>query len=100
MLAFRMAPRLRILSINDIYTLEHLPRLACLLRAQTLPAPDVTISIIAGDFVGPSLLSSLDAGRGMIECLNALGITYASLGNHEDDIPTAELHARVKEFRG
>lgn len=94
------AVRLRILSINDIYTLENLPRLASLLRAHVLPAPDVTISIIAGDFVGPSLLSSLDAGRGMVDCLNALGIAYAILGNHEDDIPPAELHARVAEFRG
>jgi 2',3'-cyclic-nucleotide 2'-phosphodiesterase (5'-nucleotidase family) len=92
--------RLRILSINDIYTLDHLPRLANLLRAQVLPAPDVTISIVAGDFVGPSLLSSLDAGRGMVDCLNALGIAYAILGNHEDDIPTVELHARIAEFRG
>jgi len=92
--------RLRILSINDVYELEHLPRLATLLRAHELPAPDVTISIIAGDFVGPSLLSSLDAGRGMVACLNALGIRYAALGNHEDDIEPAELHARVAEFRG
>lgn len=95
-----IAVRLRILSVNDIYTLENLPRLASLLRAHVLPAPDVTISIIAGDFVGPSLLSSLDAGRGMVDCLNALGIDYAILGNHEDDIPPAELHARVAEFRG
>ena len=92
--------RLRILSINDIYALDHLPRLASLLRAHVLPAPDVTISIIAGDFVAPSLLSSLDAGRGMVDCLNALGIDYAILGNHEDDIPPADLHARVAEFRG
>lgn len=92
--------RLRILSINDVYVLDHLPRLASLLRAHVLPAPDVTISIIAGDFVAPSLLSSLDAGRGMIDCLNALGIDYAILGNHEDDISPVELHARVAEFRG
>jgi 2',3'-cyclic-nucleotide 2'-phosphodiesterase (5'-nucleotidase family) len=94
------AVRLRIVSINDVYELDHLPRLASLLRAHALPPPDVTISIIAGDFVGPSLLSSLDAGRGMVDCLNALGIDYAILGNHEDDIPTAELHARIAEFRG
>ena len=60
-----VGPKLRILSINDVYELDHLPRLATLLRAHELPAPDVTISIVAGDFVGPSLLSSLDAGRGM-----------------------------------
>src|SRR6476646_1971235 len=95
-----MAPRLRILSINDVYTLENLPRLASLLRAHTLPAPDVTISVVAGELVGPSMLSSLDAGRGMVACLNALGIMYARLGNHEDDMPASELHARVAEFRG
>ncbi|MFT3698689.1 MAG: 5'-nucleotidase C-terminal domain-containing protein [Kofleriaceae bacterium] len=92
--------RLRIISVNDIYTLERLPRLANLIRAHQLPAPDVTISVIAGDFVGPSLLSSLDAGRGMVDCLNALGIGYACLGNHEDDIPATELHQRIAEFRG
>jgi 2',3'-cyclic-nucleotide 2'-phosphodiesterase (5'-nucleotidase family) len=88
---------MRIISINDIYTLENLPRLATLIRAQRTPD---AIVIIAGDFVGPSLLSSLDAGRGMVDCLNALAIDYAILGNHEDDIPAAELHARVAEFRG
>lgn len=88
---------LRIISINDIYTLENLPRLATLIRAHRQPG---TIVIIAGDFVGPSLLSSLDAGRGMIACLNAIGVDYAILGNHEDDIAPAELHRRVAEFRG
>lgn len=88
---------MRIISINDIYTLENLPRLATLIRAQRTSD---AIVIIAGDFVGPSLLSSLDAGRGMIECLNALGVDYAILGNHEDDISPAELHRRVEEFRG
>lgn len=92
--------RLRIISVNDIYTLERLPRLASLIRAHQLPGRDLTISIIAGDFVGPSLLSSLDAGRGMVDCLNALGIGYAILGNHEDDISATELHKRVEEFRG
>ena len=95
-----MPPRLRIISVNDIYTLEHLPRLANLIAHFRLPAPDVTITIIAGDFVGPSLLSSLDAGHGMIDCLNALPIDYATLGNHEDDIPVAELHRRVAELHG
>lgn len=95
-----MSPRLRIISVNDVYTLDNLPRLATLVRAHRLPAPDVTITVIAGDFVAPSLLSSLDAGHGMVDCLNAVGLDYATLGNHEDDIPPAELHRRVAEFRG
>ncbi len=96
----RVSAHLRIVSINDVYKLDNFPRLANLLRALVLPPPAVTITVVAGDFVGPSLLSSLDAGRGMVECLNAVGIDFATLGNHEDDIATADLHHRVSEFRG
>jgi len=92
--------RLRVVSINDVYSLENLPRLKTLVQhcRETDPA-DTTIFVIAGDFVAPTILSALDAGRGMIECLNAIGITHASLGNHENDIPPAELHRRVSELR-
>ena len=38
------------------------------------------------------------AGRGMVECLNALGVTHVTLGNHEDDIATPELSARLREL--
>ena len=94
-------PRLRIVSVNDVYSLDHLPRLATLLRKHRAEDPaDAFIAILAGDFLAPSMLSSLDAGVGMIECLNAIGIDYVILGNHEDDIPTAELAKRVAEFRG
>ncbi len=93
--------RLRIISVNDVYSLENLPRLMRLAEhhRQTDPA-DVTLFVIAGDFVAPTILSALDAGRGMVDCLNALGVTHASLGNHENDIPPAELHRRVAELRG
>jgi len=46
------------------------------------------------------MLSSLDQGKGMVECLNAVGITHVIFGNHEDDIPMAALHKRIREFRG
>lgn len=93
--------RLRVISVNDVYSLENLPRLKSLVQhhAGTDPA-DATLIVIAGDFVAPTILSALDAGRGMVDCLNALGITHASLGNHENDIPAAELHRRVSELRG
>ncbi|HSQ66533.1 MAG TPA: 5'-nucleotidase C-terminal domain-containing protein [Polyangiaceae bacterium] len=92
-------PTLRILSINDVYTLENLPRLRNLVLHHTRTDPaDVTLVILAGDFVAPSLLSSLDSGRGMVACMNAVGVTHVILGNHEDDIPTGELLARVREL--
>lgn len=92
-------PTLRILSFNDVYTLENLPRLLTLVRRHTVPpAADRTLVILAGDFLAPSLLSSLDGGRGMVDCLNAIGVTHVVLGNHEDDIPVEELRGRLREL--
>jgi 2',3'-cyclic-nucleotide 2'-phosphodiesterase (5'-nucleotidase family) len=87
--------------VNDIYTLEHLPRLKSLVRhhAETAPA-DALLVTLAGDFIAPSILSSLDKGAGMIDCLNAIPITHATFGNHEDDVGMAELVKRVGELRG
>ncbi|MBP9112976.1 MAG: 5'-nucleotidase C-terminal domain-containing protein [Polyangiaceae bacterium] len=92
-------PKLRILAINDVYSLEQLPRLANLVRHHRTHDPaDKLIVTLAGDFVAPSVLSSLDSGRGMVDCMNAVGIDYFILGNHEDDIATEELHGRINEM--
>lgn len=94
-----MGPRLRIVQVNDVYTLENLPRLHTLVHAmRTEDAADVTLVVVAGDFLAPSLLSSLDAGKGMVSCLNAIGVTHVIFGNHEDDVPPAELRERVREL--
>jgi 2',3'-cyclic-nucleotide 2'-phosphodiesterase (5'-nucleotidase family) len=93
-------PRLRILSFNDVYSLENLPRMATLVRTLRAAGRDErTLVVLAGDFLAPSLLSSLDGGRGMVECLNAVGVDVVVLGNHEDDVPHAELVARLAELR-
>lgn len=95
------APVLGIISVNDVYSLEHLPRLASLVahhRRQT--KADRWLLVLAGDFIAPSVLSSLDGGRRMVAALNALGVTHVVFGNHEDDVPTPELAARVREFQG
>src|SRR5688572_27376601 len=96
-----MSPRLRIVAVNDVYSLDCLPSLASLVKhhAEHDPA-DAYIVVMAGDFVAPSVLSSLDAGRGMIDCLNHVPITHAILGNHEDDIEVDQLRARLHEFQG
>lgn len=95
-----MGPSLRIVSVNDVYALENLPRLRSLVRhhAETSPA-DAMLVVVAGDFLAPSLLSSLDGGRAMVECLNAIGVTHVVFGNHEDDVPLAALRKRVAELR-
>ncbi len=94
-----MGPTLRIIAFNDVYTLENLPKMASLIAHHRDSDPaDTTLVTLAGDFVSPSLLSSLDSGRGMVDCMNDLGVTHVIFGNHEDDISSEELHARVSEL--
>ncbi len=94
-------PHIRLVCINDVYSLENLPRLATLVaRCKNEDPADLLLTTMAGDFVAPSLLSSLDGGRGMVDCLNAIPITHASLGNHEDDVPVEKLRERIAQFRG
>jgi 2',3'-cyclic-nucleotide 2'-phosphodiesterase (5'-nucleotidase family) len=92
-------PRLRVVSVNDVYALDNLPRLASLVRHHATDDPaDAMIVVVAGDFLAPSILSSLDYGRGMVDCLGAVGVTHVIFGNHEDDIPLPELRERVREL--
>lgn len=93
------AVRLRIVAVNDVYVLDHLPSLATLVHeARTVDPVDRLLVTLAGDFVAPSVLSSLDAGRGMVDCMNALGVTHVVLGNHEDDLETPQLSERIREL--
>ena len=39
----------------------------------------------AGDAYSPSLLSTLDKGKSTVDMLNAVGVDYMVLGNHEWD---------------
>ena len=94
--------RVRIVAINDVYTLENLPRFKTLVHEQAekaLADGAALLVTLAGDFVAPSLLSSLDAGRAMVACMNECGVTHVVLGNHEDDIATAELRKRLRELK-
>lgn len=92
-------PKLRIVSVNDVYSLEHLPRLKSLVEHHRAEAGvDAFVVVLAGDFLAPSLLSSIDAGRGMVECLNAVGVTHVVLGNHEDDLAPEQLKKRLGEL--
>lgn len=95
------APVLGLISVNDVYSLEHLPRLASLVAHHRLHTKaDRWLLVLAGDFIAPSVLSSLDGGRRMVAALNALGVTHVVFGNQEDDVPTSELAARVRELQG
>ena len=57
--------RVRILAVNDVYELTNLPKLLALKRSLR-PAPNAFV--LAGDFLSPSVLTSVDQGRGMVIC--------------------------------
>ena len=88
---------IRLVSINDCYELSNIPRLHTLI--QSLQDPQPSAVIIAGDFISPSTLSSIDGGRGMVSTLRAAGLTHASLGNHEADVKLNVLRDRVKQLK-
>jgi len=86
----------RLLSINDVYDLSNLPKLASLIRSIRDPKPAaVTLN---GDFLSPSALSSIDNGRGHVAAIRAAGITHVSLGNHEADLQINVLKDRLNEL--
>ena len=93
---------LRILHINDVYKLDNFPSLKTLIDEQSCPSenddsPDGLCVILGGDFLGPSLLSSIDAGASMVDCMNAVGITHVCFGNHECDVPADALARRIHQ---
>eukprot|EP00751_Fragilariopsis_kerguelensis_P041386 CAMPEP_0171020144 /NCGR_PEP_ID=MMETSP0736-20130129/29643_1 /TAXON_ID=186038 /ORGANISM="Fragilariopsis kerguelensis, Strain L26-C5" /LENGTH=117 /DNA_ID=CAMNT_0011457695 /DNA_START=34 /DNA_END=383 /DNA_ORIENTATION=- len=87
--------RLRIVSINDVYELANLPRLQTFL---TKLSPKPSAIVLAGDFLSPSTLSSIDGGRGMVATLRAVGVTHVSLGNHEQDLQLDSLRERLEDL--
>ena len=55
---------------------------------------------LGGDFLAPSLLSSLDQGQSMVQALNAVPVDVVCFGNHESDVSYTALQRRIKEFKG
>ena len=95
-----------ILQFNDVYEIVPLqaggPRLlarAGTLRANLLKENRRTYSVIAGDFFSPSpMMDAKDAqghklaGRQMVGVLEALGLDYATFGNHEFDLKRDDFY--------
>lgn len=96
---------LTILHLNDVYEISPLEggqagglaRVATL-KQQLLREDPNTIALLSGDFLSPSLIGNLKkedgeriAGQQMVETLNAMGLDYATFGNHEFDLKTADL---------
>ncbi len=92
----------RFLLINDVYVADTmtdgrggLARVATVRTRLTDQGP--ILFVLAGDLLGPSLLSKYYSGRQMVEAMNAAKLDYATFGNHEFDLPRDTLVARIAE---
>ena len=95
-----------LLQINDHYVLEPvdggrrggMARLATLVRDLKRENPN-TIFALAGDTLSPSVESALMRGAQMVAALNAIGLDFATFGNHEFDFGPEVLRERMKESK-
>jgi len=98
-----------IIHFNDVYqvagVLEHgtrkggMSRAAYVVEQARKRNPDRTFVVFAGDLLSPSVLSDLFEGEQMVDILNYLNLTAASLGNHEFDFGVDTLAKRVKQSK-
>jgi len=102
------APRSRtsltFLQLNDVYSLTPMDGIGGLARIATLKQRvakegRTALLVLAGDFLGPSVASSVFQGEQTVAALNAAGLDIATLGNHEFDFGHDVLVQRMSESR-
>ena len=97
---------LTLLQLNDVYTAlpvddgkaGGLARVATLKKRIAAEGRKVEM-ILCGDFLSPSVASSIFRGQQMMEALNACGVDIGILGNHEFDFGPNVLRQRMKEAK-
>jgi 5'-nucleotidase / UDP-sugar diphosphatase len=100
------------LHVNDVYEISPLEggklggmaRIATL-RKELIQQNPNTLTILAGDFLNPALISIFKhegksiKGKQMVEAMNAVGFDWVGLGNHEFDLDEADLQKRIDESK-
>ncbi len=98
------------LQMNDVYEIAPLEggkvgglaRVATI-REQLLEENPHVITVLAGDFLNPSLIGTLKyegeriKGKHIVETMNAMKVDLVTVGNHEFDLDEDELQARINE---
>lgn len=98
------------LHVNDVYEISPLEggklggmaRIATL-RKELIQQNPNTLTVLAGDFLNPALISIFKhegksiKGKQMVEAMNAVGFDWVGLGNHEFDLDEADLQKRIDE---
>jgi len=98
----RQQSQVTLLQINDVYSTIPINGAGGLARVATLKqrmssGGHPVLMLLAGDFLSPSVASSVFKGEQMIATLNAAGLDYATLGNHEFDFGINVLKQRMAE---
>jgi 2',3'-cyclic-nucleotide 2'-phosphodiesterase (5'-nucleotidase family) len=98
----RQQSQLTLLQINDVYSTIPINGAGGLARVATLKqrmsaGGHPVLMLLAGDFLSPSVASSVFKGEQMVATLNAAGLDYATLGNHEFDFGINVLKQRMAE---
>jgi 2',3'-cyclic-nucleotide 2'-phosphodiesterase (5'-nucleotidase family) len=87
-------------SVNDIYAIDHFGRLAAFVKNKVKDLqPDAHYVTLNGDFLSPSLLSSIDKGKTKIDIMNQVGFDYVGVGNHEFDLSVSNMLQRIKQSK-
>ncbi len=98
--------RVTLLQLNDVYQFTPVDggarggfaRVMTLKKEIQKESPN-TLFLFAGDTISPSVESITHKGSQMIDAWNALGLDYATFGNHEFDLGPAVLRERMSESR-
>src|SRR4026208_2452211 len=98
--------KVTLLQVNDVYqfapvdqgTRGGLGRILTLRKSIQQENPN-TLFLMSGDTISPSVESITYKGEQMIEAWNAIGLNYATFGNHEFDFGPDVLAQRVGESK-
>src|SRR5262245_3093056 len=98
--------KVTLLQVNDVYqfapvdqgTRGGLGRLMTLKKSIQHENPN-TLLLMSGDTISPSVESITYKGAQMIEAWNAVGLDYATFGNHEFDFGPDVLKQRIGESK-
>jgi len=98
------------LQLNDVYEISPLEggKVGGMARVSTLKNQlkkenNNTFTFMAGDFLSPSLISTIKyngrriKGQQMVEAMNTVGFDLVTFGNHEFDLSKNELQQRLNE---
>src|SRR6185369_15335463 len=98
--------KVTLLQVNDVYQFAPvdngksggLGRVLTLTKSIREKNPN-TLFMMAGDTISPSVESITYKGAQMIEAWNAIGLDYATFGNHEFDFGPDVLKQRIGESK-